>query len=304
MIQFVKHNDVDTEKWDKCIRKSVNCLPYAFSWYLDIVVSQWDALILNDYEAVFPLPCKSKYKITYSITPFWVQQLGLFSLTCSSFSRVNEFIEAIPNSYRYIDLNMNFNTHLSPTSFSKIRTNNNFVIHLDKAYSSVKKGYSKNLLRNLKKGDSNNLQLFKNDSPNTLINLFRSDKGKYLKHFRDEDYKRLETIMHVAVHKNCGQILMVYGEGNRLLAGMFLVFTPKRVVLLFTGNSDEGRALGAMPFLIDSFFKESANSGLVFDFEGSNNHDLAQFYKGFGAVNESYQNLKINRLPSVLKYFK
>ena len=304
MIKFIKHNEVDTEKWDKCIRKSVNCLPYAFSWYLDIVTNQWDALVLNDYEAVFPLPSKSKFKLTYSCTPFWVQQLGLFSLTCSSLTRINDFVDAIPDSYRFIDLNMNFNAEVNQSSSIKIRTNNNYVIQLDKAYEEVKGQYSKNLSRNLKKSLAQNLQLFKNDSPNGLINLFRADKGKTIKHFSDEDYKRLETIMHVAIHKNCGQIWMAYGEGNRPLAGMFLLFSPTRVVMLFTGNSKEGKELGAMPFLIDSFLKESANSGLIYDFEGSNDLNLARFYKSFGAKNETYQNLKINRLPLLLKFLK
>ena len=39
MIRFVEHNDVDTEKWDRCIKRAINSTPYAFSWYLDIVVS-------------------------------------------------------------------------------------------------------------------------------------------------------------------------------------------------------------------------------------------------------------------------
>ena len=60
----------------------------------------------------------------------------------------------------------------------------------------------------------------------------------------------------------------------------------------------------AMPFLIDNFIKEASNSGLVFDFEGSNDLNLARFYKSFGAIDEPYQNLKINRLPLFLRLFK
>ena len=54
MIRFVEHNEVDTNKWDKCVKRSINSTPYAFSWYLDIVVSNWNALILNDYEPSIP----------------------------------------------------------------------------------------------------------------------------------------------------------------------------------------------------------------------------------------------------------
>ena len=304
MIRFIKHNEVDTEKWDVCIRKAVNCMPYAFSWYLDIVVAEWDALVLNDYEAVFPLPKKEKLRITYSNTPFWVQQLGLFSKTCTALNRLDDFVNAIPKEYKYIELNLNFNSTLAERNGVQLGSNNNFVLNLDKSYTEQSSLYSKNLKRNLKKANTNSLQLFKNDSPASLIKLFREDKGKDINHFTELDYKNLETIMHVAIHKHCGQVWMAYDKGNRLVSGMFLLFSPTRIILLFTGNSIEGKQLAAMPFLIDAFIKESANSGLVFDFEGSNDANLARFYKSFGAKNEPYQNLKMNRLPLFLRLFK
>ena len=304
MIRFVKHNYVDTDKWDECIKRSVNSLPYAFSWYLDIVVAHWDALVLNDYEAVFPLPAKRKLSLKYSYMPFWVQQLGLFSKTIKGLERVNDFVAAIPKQYRFVELNMNHKAPLQSGSVFQIKENNNFLLSLDKPYDEQIQNYSKNLRRNLKKASLKGLQLFKNDSPKGLIQLFRADKGKSITHFSETDYKNLEHIMHVAVHKHCGELWMAYDEGNRPLAGMFLLFGPKRVVLLFTGNSREGKESAAIPFLIDEFIKESANSCLIFDFEGSNDENLARFYKSFGAVNYTYQNLKINRLPLLLRFLK
>ncbi len=304
MIRFIKHNELDTDKWNACIRRSINCMPYAFTWYLDIVVAEWDALVLNDYEAVFPLPKKNKFSITYSSTPFWVQQLGLFSKTNSGLQRIEDFIRAIPKEYRFLELNLNYNSILPDLEDVVLSLNNNYVLELDKPYIEQSSLYSKNLKRNLKKANSNSLQLFKNDSPEALIRLFKADKGKEISHFSTTDYKRLETLMHVAVLKHCGQVWMAYDEGNRAVAGLFLLFSPTRIVLLFTGNSKEGKQLSAMPFLIDHFIKESANSGLVFDFEGSNDINLARFYKSFGAVNQPYQHMKINRLPFLLSLFK
>ena len=263
MIRFVEHNEVDTNKWDRCVKRSINSTPYAFSWYLDIVVSNWNALILNDYEAVFPLPTRKKWGIQYAFTPFWVQQLGLISQTKEGLDRIDDFITAIPNTYRFLELNMN---HIAPVKDSlnyQIKDNFNYVLPLNKPYHLQKESYSKNLKRNLKKADSNGLQLFKHDAPQNLIQLFRSDKGQFITHFTDADYKKLEQIMHVAINKHCGEIWMAYGEGNRALAGCFLLFGPRRVVLLFTGNSPEGKASAAMPFLIDQFIKTSANSSFL-----------------------------------------
>ena len=221
MIRFVEHNEVDTDKWDKCVKRSINSTPYAFSWYLDIVVSHWNALILNDYEAVFPLPTRKKWGIQYAFTPFWVQQLGLISQTKEGLDRIDDFITAIPNTYRFLELNMN---HIAPVKDSlnyHIRDNFNYVLPLNKPYHLQKESYSKNLKRNLKKADLKGLQLFRNDAPQNLIQLFRSDKGQSITHFTEADYKNLEQIMHVAINKHCGEIWMAYGEGNRALAGFF-----------------------------------------------------------------------------------
>jgi len=304
MIRFVKHSEIDTDKWDACIKKSLNSLPYAFCWYLDIVVADWNALVLNDYEAVFPLPTRRKFGLTYSFMPFWVQQLGLFSKTFEGLNRINDFVAAIPNQYRFVELSMNHYALVEKKSAFQLRENNNFLLLLNKPYQEQIQDYSKNLRRNLKKASLKGLQLFKNDSPKVLIRLFRADKGKLVTHFSESDYQNLERIMHVAVHKHCGQVWMAYDKGNRPLAGMFLLLGPKSVILLFTGNSKEGKECAAMPFLIDEFIKESANSSLVFDFEGSNDENLTRFYKSFGSVNHIYQNLKINRLPLLLQFFK
>ena len=266
MIRFVEHNEVDTEKWDQCVKRSINSTPYAFSWYLDIVVSHWNAIILNDYEAVFPLPTRKKWGIQYAFTPFWVQQLGLISQTNEGLKRIDDFISAIPNKYRFLELNMNHSVPVKVSLNYQTTENFNYVLPLNKTYQEQQEAYSKNLKRNLKKADLKGLQLFKNDAPQNLIQLFRSDKGQSITHFTEGDYKSLEQIMHVAINKHCGEIWMAYGEGNRALAGFFLLFGPKRVVLLFTGNSIEGKDHAAMPFLIDEFINQKWHSSIIFSF--------------------------------------
>lgn len=302
MISYISHKDIQTDKWDSCIRRSLNSLSYAYSWYLDIVAQEWDALVLNDYEAVFPLPKRKKYYLQYSYTPFWLQQLGLFSQTATGLNRLQDFIQAIPKEYKYIDLNLN--SANSTIEGCKFAYNNNYVLKLDKGYLEIEANYTKNLKRNLKKATKANLQIFKNDSPKSLISLFRRDKGMQFNHFKENDYQNLEVLMNAAVYRHCGQVMMVYDEGNRAVAGAFILFNHNRATLLFTGNSLEGRQCGALAFLINENIKELANTGTSFDFEGSNTESLARFYKGFGALNEKYPSIKLNRLPLVLRWLK
>ena len=78
-ILHLRHNQIDRIKWDATIAQSLCDLPYAYSWYLDVVCPMWEALVTEDYAYVMPLPLKKKWGISYLIHPIWVQQLGVFS---------------------------------------------------------------------------------------------------------------------------------------------------------------------------------------------------------------------------------
>src|SRR6478736_4032811 len=87
--------------------QALNSLVYGYSWYLDKAAPGWDALILDDYEAVFPLPHKKKYSFEYVYQPLLTQQLGLFYKNLLGREQLTEFIAAIPKKFRFIDICLN-----------------------------------------------------------------------------------------------------------------------------------------------------------------------------------------------------
>jgi hypothetical protein len=70
------------------------------------------------------------------------------------------------------------------------------------------------------------------------------------------------------------------------------------------GNHPNGRTLGASHALIDAFIEDHAAQDLLLDFEGSDIRNLAFFYSSFGAVEEKYAAIKLNRLPWWMKWMK
>ena len=76
MISYQTHLELDFDKWDTCIAQAEHSLIYGFSWYLDAICDDWDGLVMNDYEAVFPLPKRKKGAYLMYINLFFVKNWG------------------------------------------------------------------------------------------------------------------------------------------------------------------------------------------------------------------------------------
>ena len=99
-IKYLPREAIDDTKWDACIDNAGNGLIYAYSFYLDTMADNWDALVLNDYEAVMPLTWKKKYGIYYLYQSFLVAQSGLFGEMIDA-KLQDSFLKAIPGKFRY-----------------------------------------------------------------------------------------------------------------------------------------------------------------------------------------------------------
>ncbi len=304
MIELVLHNNVDLDKWDDCIKSDPSGLFYGYSWYLDMLVPEWDALVYNDYEAVFPLIKGRKMGIQYLFRPYGTQQLGVFSKVYLSPRLVADFVEAIPTAYRYIDVFLNVENPIDDLQEKWLRPNSNFVLDLNRPYRNIYESYSKQTLRNLKKAKKQKHRVFEYDSPDQLLRLFRANKGKEIDTLTEENYAKILQIMHVMLHKRRGYLWTIYDEHNTIIAGAYFIEMGGRIVMLFSATDQTGKEQHAMTYLLDELFIARAGDKILFDFEGSNIKGLARFYEGFGAEEQNYYNLHINRLPAPLKWLK
>jgi hypothetical protein len=272
---------------------------YAFSWYLNSVCESWDALVEGDYEKVFPLPYRKKAGIYYLYQPPFTQQLGIFSTGKLTENIVRNFLEAIPARFKLIEINLNaFNTNLLPQdSGTYYYENQNFELDLISPYETLRRGYSKNLKRNLKNAGKYPQTLVKNLKPEPVISLFRKHRGKKIGRLRDHEYNQLTRLTYTAMYRGRATVWGIFDATNNLDAGAIFIKSKHKWIFLFSGTSDNARKTSAMPFLIDQFIREHSGSHTTLDFEGSNNKNLARFYAGFGATLCTYPQMVRNSLP-------
>jgi hypothetical protein len=91
---------------------------------------------------------------------------------------------------------------------------------------------------------------------------------------------------------------------DELIASCIFVFSHNRAYYILVGNHPDGRTIGASHSLIDAFIKDNASKKMLLDFEGSDIRNLAFFYSSFGAQEENYAAIKMNKLPFYLKWLK
>lgn len=298
MIRYLKHTDINKVAWDDCINRAINGSIYAYSWYLDIVAEVWDALVEDDYVRVMPLPIRTKLGYPYIYQPFFVQQLGVYSVLQLSSLHVNAFYKAIPEHIKLIYYNLNvFNSFDDLDFVSEPWVT--YEMDLIAPYNDLFKRYSDNAKRNLKKAQG--LTINTSERPDLIIDIFRQNKGKEVAAWGDAEYAILKKLIYSCIHKEKAAVWSCYDETNTLCAGIFFVISHGKVIFLFSGTNTIAKEKQAMTFMIDTFIKQHAGRQLTLDFEGSNNPDLARFYKGFGSSPVYYKHIETNMLPKGVK---
>ncbi len=301
MIRYLTHDQIDFDKWDDCIDQAVNGIFYAYSWYLDMTATPWDALVEGDYNAVMPLPRRKKFGIDYIYQPFFIQQLGVFSTNSLSQQVIERFVKAVPRKFRFVDYQLNTYNQLQEFEKLKLKKRVTYELDLISPYDVLKKKYSKNTSRNVKKAVKNGVFITSHGKPEEIINAFRQNKGKEVGAFSDKDYNVLKHLIYAGLHRGMVSIRSAYSQENNFCAGVVFFKSHKKVVFLFSGVTPQARENGAMALLVDDFIREHAQSELVLDFEGSSIPSLARFYRGFGSKECVFLQMKINRLPWGIK---
>ncbi|MFN5182248.1 MAG: GNAT family N-acetyltransferase [Bacteroidota bacterium] len=281
MIQHLEHNEIDFNLWDACIEKSGVGLPYAFSWYLNVVCESWSGLVYGNYDAVMPLPYKRKLGIRYVYHPFFTQQLGVYGNSGTLI-----FLDSIPTKFKKIHTLIN---HTCKEVHPQLLSQTNLV--LDLKSENIFKNFSNNCKRNIKKAERFNLKI-KDCNFKDLIQIFRENKGKGIKHLKEKNYSTLESLILKFSERDMLHSLGVYSNLDQLLGGVILLQYKKRIIFFFSALNEEGKNLMAMFYLIDFIIQNKMNDFDLLDFEGSNNEDLARFYKGFGANEQNYFSYK------------
>ncbi len=297
-IRYLRHDDIDPDKWDECIDNASNGLIYGYSHYLDRLAKHWDGLVLGDYEAVMPLPWNKKLGIPYLYQPAFVATGGVFGNQLDG-NIVNNFIAAIPKKFKLIEINLNAGNRLDGAHLLR----DNYVLSLNAPYEELYKNYRENIKRNIRRAQQLGCTVQSGIPVKDIIKIAKEQLQPVVK-IPDHVFQQFEEIYEILHQARQAVTYGVFSAAGQLIASCACLLSHNRIYYLLVGNHPNGKTSGASHYLIDRLIADTAGSNKLLDFEGSDIPGLAFFYSSFGAKQEVYPFVSINNLPWYIRIFK
>jgi hypothetical protein len=300
-VLFYSRPKIDNDKWNNCIDKAPNGVIYAYTFFLDAMSENWDALILDDYKMVMPLTWKSKYGIYYLYQPFFCAQSGVFGEEITP-EVVKAFFDHVPEKFKYWDIHLNRNNLFSIPGFPMLERAN-YILPLPEPYDVLNNRYIDSHRRNITRALNSGNKVKEKVAISDIIFLAK-EQAKFYSPITDKDYQNFSRLLEQLRSKKMLETYGVYSAQNNLLASCVWIFAHQRAYYILVGNHPESKLYGSSHLLIDHFIRTHAGENLTIDFEGSSIPSLAFFYRGFGSQLEKYPAIKVNKLPFILRLFK
>lgn len=302
MILKYNHKNIDKTKYSACLDKCLNYRIYAELWYLNIVSPDgYDILVLNDYEAVMPIPYQKKWGFKLVIQPIFCQQLGIFYKEIISAETFHLFISFLK---KYKVRSYCFNEENTPYLPSHYVKRDNQVLNLDREYSTLVTNYNANKKRVLKNYLLSNSKIEEkyagsivSKKPSNLLNRILSASQLNI----------LNTLLQELNRQKVLKQYTLYNRDNIPTVYVWLIFSKGRIINLLSVRDKELEIKNSYAYMIDLLIKNHSDQKLILDFEGSMIPGIAHFNKSFGAVSNHYvlyKNLKWMDNLSSLTIFK
>lgn len=299
MIRYLRHDRIDKAAWDALLDRCTGPVWYARSAVLDAACPGWEALWDDERGALMPLTHHRKWGIPYLYQPFPLQQLGVFAATDDAL-RNGEFLRALPARFRLADIYLTNAAVEGAGRGWRFTTRQDQLVPMDRPIAAIRKGYSSNHQRSLRRAEAAGLELDATMGPEAFMDFLTSAPQWPAWKVGARQQGSLRRLLQVIHQRGEGVCVAVLHAGRPVAAGCF-VHHGDRTLFLKGLTLPEARSLNAMHLLIDRMLEQRAGSARWLDLAGSSDPALARFYAGFGAVTTLYLHALLRRFPVSLR---
>lgn len=276
MIRRVSFKDLDTEKYRACISRAAQG---SFQANLDFLLClngrNWDFIVYKDYEAVMPVYYKRKMGIRFVISPPYTNQMGIFSEK-DDFQLNRLFLDYLLSQYNVVYYPFNAGNH-----FGSLQKRKNFRLESGR-YDKVRSNYSVHRRRNSRLKDDGTefrpIEKFSCIASFFMRNALGLPTQQMKRHYKNA-LLRIEQQFR----------LKIYGlfRNSVLVCAAILSDFEDELALLHLISDKALSTSNDASVLIDQILRLNIEQK-SFNFFGSNIATVAEFYRRFGAQEETY----------------
>ncbi|GEM50885.1 hypothetical protein [Empedobacter brevis] len=282
MIKRISRKKLDVDKYTECLSKSVNYRIYAEVWYLDTLVeNNWDCYVLNDYEAIMPLPFVKKFGIKFITQPIYCQQLGVFHQKNLSKEIFKKFEKKL---HRNLVRAYSFNEENTEMFEPKGKLKVNYILDLNQSYEKIFNNYSSNRRKELRR--TSRMELIINEINNLKNFQTLKNAYAYINIHKLED--KYSLIFEYLINREQLKIYDIYTKEKVLLGSQAILFSKNRIICFSFARNKKEEKHNTSAYILDHIIKKNNNTSLIFDFEGSMIPSIGKFMEGYSPKKKFY----------------
>ncbi|MEQ9188480.1 MAG: GNAT family N-acetyltransferase [Cryomorphaceae bacterium] len=290
-FRLLNRGQIEDEKWNHAVLSDPNFRHYPLTYYLDHAAPEWVGLVGGEYAWVWPLPLK-RFPINRVVQPLLTQQLGPYGATLDE----GEMLAAwrwICTAFRQVRIK--FNDRYHKLDFSK-RRHTNIELSLNESIDSLRMRYNRSVQSNLNKAQKFRVTVTQDTAFSDWgIRTFKQGRGKGIQELDGAFFRAVKDIYCAFESLGQSRTYAAHFDG-KCCAQVMLLISNRRLLLFFSASNKAARSVGAMHAILDAIIEEHCGSDGVLDFEGSDNEQLAFFYRSFGGSEKIYLQAESARL--------
>lgn len=291
------------EKYDEFIKRFEHISIFSQPWWLDLVCGKenWNlALVERDNRPIASLPyfIKKKWLFRAITQPPLSQTIEpLFDIKSESSEEkeaklMSELINSLPKVSKFqMNLHSNF-TNWLPFYWDGYSQTTFYTYVLDRKNNedSVWENMSGKRRTEIRKSLNNKITITSDESLDTFYNLY---EDTFSRKNRRPPYQKefLNNLITTCMQRKSGRLLFSKNQEGTPLSCAFFVWDKKNTYYLIGGLNARENTFGAQSLLLWEAIKDSLESSRSFDFEGSMDKGVGQFFSSYGAKQIDYFSL-------------
>jgi len=277
----------------------MNCMVYAYSWYLDIAAEAWEALVEDDYVKVMPLTYDFNFNYQIIYQPFLVNQLGIFTTTTLTNEEIIKFIEAIPSKFKLVEISLNKYNFTNIKNYT-IFQNSIFSIDLIEQYKKIIQRYNYETKKTIEKLTKQKIYITNGLTPSVFIDFLK--KNNYTN--SESNYNIIRQIISFSQNRKFLQIYCTYDSKNVLIGVSYFIFSNYTVNLFIYSINKSDFGIDLILYSIDKFIQDNCEKNLTLNININHHNELKNVLRGLSFQEYFYQNISIDKRPRIFRFFR